>query len=150
MKNKGHENLIPLNQRSEEDVKRIASQGGKASAKVKRERATLKKATEWLMTMDLSEIKTKNFEKGSLAEFFATRGFDISQLDASKLATLGNWLGAVYGNSSNYRTLGDYNNESVEDSSVSTPTLKIEVSDNSNLEKVLYEENKHSEDAKGE
>ena len=144
------QNLVSLASRSERERKEIARKGQIASTKVKRERATLKKATEWLMTMDLSEIKTKNFEKGSLAEFFATRGFDISQLDASKLATLGNWLGAVYGNSSNYRTLGDYNNENVEDSSVSTPTLKIEVSDNSNLEKVLYEENKHSEDAKGE
>lgn len=141
------EDLIPLNKRTKDEQKEITSKGGVASGKARRERATLKKATEWLMTVDLSEIKTKDFEKGSLAEFFSTRGFDISNLDASKLATLGNWLGAVYGNSSNYRTLGDYNNETVEDSSMATPTLKIEVSDNSKLEKVLYEENKHSENA---
>lgn len=141
------EDLIPLNKRTKDEQKEITSKGGVASGKARRERATLKKATEWLMTVDLSEIKTKDFEKGSLAEFFSTRGFDISNLDASKLATLGNWLGAVYGNSSNYRTLGDYNNETVEDSSMATPTLKIEVNDNSKLEKVLYEENKHSENA---
>lgn len=139
------EDLIPLNKRTKDEQKEITSKGGVASGKARRERATLKKATEWLMTVDLSEIKTKDFEKGSLAEFFSTRGFDISNLDASKLATLGNWLGAVYGNSSNYRTLGDYNNETVEDSSMATPTLKIEVNDNSKLEKVLYEENRPKE-----
>ena len=96
--------------------------------------------------MDLKEVKTKDFEKGSLAKFFQERGFDINQLDPGKMATLGVWLGAVYGNSSNYRTLGDFNNELVEDSSIATPTLKIEVSDNANLEKVLYEENRSGED----
>lgn len=142
-----NENLVSLADRTTEEKRAIGVKGGKASGKARREKATLKKATEWLMTVDLSEIKTKDFEKGSLAEFFSTRGFDISNLDASKLATLGNWLGAVYGNSSNYRTLGDYNNETVEDSSTATPILKIEVNDNSKLEKVLYEENKHSENA---
>ena len=141
------QNLIPFtSDQDREKAKKNGRKGGIASGEARREKASLKKATEWLMSLDLSEIKTKDFEKGSLAEFFTTRGFDISQLDASKLATLGNWLGAVYGNSSNYRTLGDYNNENVEDNSVSTPTLKIEINDNSNLEKVLYEENKHSKD----
>ena len=144
-------NLMPIQEvnsnRTREQHSADSRKAGIASGKARREKAALKKATEWLMTVDLSEIKTKDFEKGSLAEFFSTRGFDISNLDASKLATLGNWLGAVYGNSSNYRTLGDYNNENVEDSSVSTPTLKIEVSDNSKLEKVLYEENRSGEDA---
>lgn len=141
------QNLVNLATRPQRERQEIARKGQEASTEAKKEKASLKKATEWLMTVDLSEIKTKDFEKGSLAEFFSTRGFDISNLDASKLATLGNWLGAVYGNSSNYRTLGDYNNENVEDSSVSTPTLKIEVSDNSKLEKVLYEENRSEEDA---
>ena len=126
--------------------KEEAKKGGINSGKARKEKASLKKATEWLLNMDLTEVKTKDFEKGSLAKFFQERGFDINQLDPGKMATLGVWLGAVYGNSSNYRTLGDFNNELVEDSSIATPTLKIEVSDNANLEKVLYEENRSGED----
>lgn len=137
------QNLKPCEYKfTEEDAKK----GQKRSAEVRREKRSLKKATEWLLNMDLTDIKTKDFEKGSLAKFFQERGFDINQLDPAQMATIGNWLGAVYGNSSNYRTLGDYNNETVEDSSVATPTLKIEVNDNSKLEKVLYEENRPSED----
>ena len=61
-----------------------------------------------------------------------------------ELATLGLLKGARNGNASNYRTILETLGELVDGNDIITPTLKIEVSDNSNLEKVLYEENRYN------
>lgn len=42
-KNKGHENLIPFNERTVEEQRRIQRKGGKASGKARREKADLRK-----------------------------------------------------------------------------------------------------------
>jgi hypothetical protein len=105
-----------------------AKKGGINSGKARREKATMRKTLEMLLEEKNSKGKTYK-----------------------ELATLGLLKGAINGNASNYRTILETLGElTSEGSGVATPTLKIEVSDNSNLEKVLYEENKHSEDAKGE
>ena len=54
MLSKGHENLIPLNQRSEEDRKRIASMGGKASGEARRKRKDLYEITKMMLNSDLA------------------------------------------------------------------------------------------------
>ena len=53
MLSKGHENLIPLNQRSEEDKKRIASMGGKASVEARRRKKDLYEITKMMLNSDL-------------------------------------------------------------------------------------------------
>jgi hypothetical protein len=104
-----------------------AKKGGINSGKARREKATMRKTLEMLLEEKNSKGKTYK-----------------------ELATLGLLKGAINGNASNYRTILETLGElTSEGSGVATPTLKIEVSDNSNLEKVLYEENKHSKDAKG-
>ena len=127
MANKGQENLIPMSERTKEEVREIATKGGINSGKVRKEKATMRKTLEMLLEEKNSKGKTYK-----------------------ELATLGLLKGAINGNASNYRTILETLGELIDGNDIITPTLKIEVSDNSNLEKVLYEENKHSKDAKGE
>ena len=130
------QNLRPSEYKfTQEDTKK----GQIASAKVRKERATMKKAIEWLLNSDIK------ITKGSMYDFYQKQGIDISQLTPSQLATLGLWQGALDGNANNFKTMMEGNNEIVEEATP-TPTIKIEINDNSNLEKVLYEENKLIED----
>jgi hypothetical protein len=104
--------------------KEEAKKGGINSGIARREKATMKKTLE--MLLDEKNNKGKTYRE---------------------LATLGLLKGAVNGNASNYRTILETLGELTYENQVNTPTLKIEVVDNANLEKVLYEENKHSTNA---
>ena len=112
--------------------------GGKASGQARKEKATLKKAVEWLLNSDIK------ITKGSIYESFKNSGIDISKLSSSQQATLGLWHGAVIGNASNFKTLMEVNGEIVEETPTFNPSIDEveEIVDNSNLEKVLYEANK--------
>lgn len=92
MANEGVKNLIPQNQRTKEEQKRIATLGGIASGEARREKATMKK----LLRQMLEETATKDGKS------------------YMELATLGLIKGAVKGDSRNYKvmleTLGEYNN----------------------------------------
>lgn len=123
MANKGQENLIPMNERTKEEQKKIATMGGIRSGEVRREKATMKATLEKL-------LDEKN-NKG---------------MTYRDLATLGLLKGAINGNASNYRTILETLGELVEENGTTPPTIKIELVDNSNLEKTLYEANKHNKD----
>ncbi|MCW6682064.1 stress-induced protein [Aerococcaceae bacterium NML160702] len=57
------EDLIPFNERTEEEQKRIASLGGKASGVARRKKADLKKAFETILQADVaSETARKQLE----------------------------------------------------------------------------------------
>lgn len=126
------ENLVPL---TTEKAREIGAKGGKRSGEVKREKRTFKKAIEWLAN---SDIKLKG---GSVYDTLKGMGIDVDTLNPTQLATIGLWYGAVQGNATNYKTLMEGNNEIEEENSVN-PTFKVEIIDNSNLEKQLYEANK--------
>lgn len=120
---------------SAEELSKIASKGGKNSQKVQKEKRTFKKAIEWLAN---SDIKLKG---GNVYDTLKGMGIDVDILNPTQLATIGLWYGAVQGNATNYKTLMEGNNEIEEEGSVN-PTFKVEIIDNSNLEKQLYEANK--------
>lgn len=111
-----------------------ASKGGIASGIAKREKATFKKAIKWLL-----EDSNITINKGSLYESFKKSGIDISKLNTTQLATLGLWSGAVQGNATNYKTLMEANEEI--QTETETPNININIVDNSNLEKIMYEDN---------
>ena len=116
MENKGQENLIPFNERTEEEQRKIARQGGIASGEARREKATFKKTLE--MLLDEKNSKGKTYRE---------------------LITLGQIKSAVAGKADNFKTilalLGEINSEETKE----TPSVTINVVDNSNLEKVMYE-----------
>ncbi len=115
-------NLIPFNERTEEEQRKIATMGGKASGKTRQLKKSFKLALKELLE---EEVKDKN-GKGTGKTY-------------QDLVNLGLLKGAMKGNAYNYRaileTIGELEPEKTE---VSVPTIKLEVVDNSNLESVLY------------
>lgn len=119
MANKGQENLIPFTERTKEEQREIARQGGIASGIVRKEKATMKKVLELLL-----DEKTK---KGKTYR---------------ELSTLGLIKGAVNGKAENYKLICQLLGELDEtEQEVNTPTVNINIVDNTNLEKALYEDN---------
>ena len=121
--------------------KEEAKKGGIASGKARREKASLKKGLEDILNSDI------RITKGAIYDMYKANGIDISNKSLVELANLGLLFGAVNGNASNYKTMLETNSE-IDTESTTTPTIKIEINDNSNLEKVLYEENRHNENDK--
>lgn len=125
MANKGQENLIPMSERTKEEVREIATKGGINSGESRRLKRTMK---EVLQAM-LNEVPIDEENKNKLTN--------------QQLATLGLIKGARQGNASNYKTILETLGEIVDgETSTATPTLKVEIVDNSNLEKTLYETNR--------
>lgn len=118
--------------RTTEELHEITTKGGITSGLVRKEKATFKKAIKWLID---SNIKING---GDILEKFNKAGIDISSLDPTQLATIGVWYEAVNGNATNYKTLMEANDEI--ESTNETPNIEIKIVDNSNLEKVMYDE----------
>ena len=112
---KGQENLIPFNERTEEEQREIARQGGIASGKAKKEKATMKATLEMLLNETYKNGKTYR-----------------------ELATLGLLKGAINGKADNYKMIMDVLGE-LQQEQVDTPKLQIEIVNNEDLEKALYE-----------
>lgn len=55
----GTKNLKPMNQRTKEEQKKIATKAGKASGVARRKKADLKKAMELLLSLDVQDKKLK-------------------------------------------------------------------------------------------
>ena len=133
---KGQDNLIPLNKRPKDEQRAIQKKGYEASAKARKEKASLKKTIKWLL--EESDIR---ITKGPIYETYKEQGIDISQLTPSQLATIGLWAGAVASKHENYKVLMEGNEEIQTDKKVEMPEITFSVQDNSTLEKVMYDEN---------
>lgn len=129
----GQDNLIPLNKRSKEVQRHIQELGREANKRKHKERASFKQAIKWL-----AENGDLKIAEGDLYDWYIKNGIDISNLDPTKIATIGLWFGAATGKAENYKVLMEGNNE-VEQTS-ETPEISINIIDNNSLEKALYEE----------
>ena len=113
---KGQENLIPMSERSKDEVRELGQKGGIASGEARREKATMKKTLEMLLNEKNNKGKTYR-----------------------ELTTLGLIKGAVDGKAENYKTIVQLLGE-LQEQANEPPSLNINIVDNSNLEKTLYEE----------
>lgn len=102
--------------RTPEEQREIARMGGIASGKARQEKATMKKTLEMLLNEKNNKGKTYR-----------------------ELTTLGLIKGAVDGKAENYKTIVQLLGE-LQEQANETPSLNINIVDNSNLEKALYEE----------
>lgn len=120
------ENLKPFTSDQDREKAKInGKKGGIASGEAKR----LKKTMREVLQAMLEDIPIDEENKNKLTN--------------QQLATLGLIKGARQGNASNYKTILEALGELVDgEASTTTPTLKVEIVDNSNLEKTLYEANK--------
>lgn len=121
--------------RTADEQREIAIAGGKASGEVRRQKKTFKKAVEWLVNSDIK------ISDGSIKTIFEKMGVNVNNLNPTQLATIGLWVGAIQGNATNYKTLMEANEE-IDNQPSETPTVNINIIDNSELEKALYEEDK--------
>ena len=55
----GRANLIPMNRRTEIEQKRIATMGGKASGKARRQKADFRRVLNQILTMDIPDEETR-------------------------------------------------------------------------------------------
>lgn len=117
------DNLIPLNKRTKEEQREIATMGGIASGEVRREKAMMKKRLE--------ELLNSTNGKGQLYGDLVHLGLIANAINKNK-----------GGNPEAYKTiaklLGEMDNI---DNTKETPDIEIRIVDNSNLEKVMYEKN---------
>lgn len=121
--------------RTTKEQSEIARQGGIASGKARKEKATFKKAIQWLVNSDIQ------LKEGTIADNFKKAGIDISNLNPTQLATIGLWFGAVQGNSTNYRTLMEANEELQEATlNIKEPILNITINNDDKLKEAFYEE----------
>ena len=120
--NGGVNNLIPMNKRTKEEQREIARKGGIASGKVRQEKATFKKTLEGVLdTIPKIEGNDEN-------------------LTYRELIVMGQIKSAVEGKAENFKLMAQMLGEMENDISATTPEVKIEIVDHSNLEKQMYEE----------
>ncbi len=127
------QNLIPNSERSPKELRENGTKGGIRSGEVRREKATFKNAIKWLIESDIK------ITDGNIHKAFKNSGIDISKLKPTQVATIGLWYGAVQGNATNYKTLMEANNE-IDTVAGETPSVTVNIVDNSDLEKVMYDE----------
>lgn len=110
------ENLKPFNQLTEKEQREIAKKGAIASAKVRKEKKTMREILRECLNMectddDLEKLKLKG------------------KIDNGTAVTLGLLLGAKSGNAQNYKAIVEMLGE-LTPTSNETPQLKIEIVDN--------------------
>lgn len=113
-------NLIPLNERTPEERKEIAKKGAIATNKIKKEKKNMKEMLKMCLEMQNSD------------------GITYQQL-----ATLGLIRGAIEGNAKNYQTIIQMLGETPEEllgNNTKMATIQLEITDHSDLEKIMYEE----------
>jgi hypothetical protein len=103
MARKGAENLIPVSERTAEELREMTRKGGIRSGEVRREKAQLKSAVKLLLSLP---VKDPNIKKQ-----LSALGMSDKDIDNSILPALGLFKKACKGDSSAARLLAELNNE---------------------------------------
>lgn len=118
----GQDNLIPLNERTKEEQREIARQGGIASGKVRQEKATMKKVLMQMLE-EVADIKDND-----------------KKLTYKQLATLGLIKGSIEGNASNYKTILETIGEMSTQLETKEPIININITSNEDVKEEFYKE----------
>ncbi|MBE5973698.1 MAG: hypothetical protein E7251_03780 [Paenibacillaceae bacterium] len=97
----GHENLIPLNQRTKVEQRKIASAGGKASGEARRKKADFRKTLNALLTAEID-----NPEWSPLLESLGLDNTVESAVNAAMIKE------ALMGNVKAYESIAKYSGQS--------------------------------------
>lgn len=98
-KGNGRDNLIPFNQRTEEEQREIARKGGIASGKARREKKALKEQIELLLSLPLKDHKTR--------EKLSQLGIDSDNMDNQMAMVIAMWQKALRGDVRAFKALTD-------------------------------------------
>lgn len=128
------ENLVSLADRTKEEQREIAVQGGIASGIARARKKSLREKAQLLMSLSIQDEKDK--------EKLKQLGIDEENMD-NDMMNLVHMLNII--KKENFNSVGAFNSikDLVEDKEeqVSTPKLQIEIVNNEDLEKSLYENN---------
>ena len=128
------ENLVSLADRTKEEQREIAIQGGIASGQARARKKSLREKAQLLMSLSIQDEKDK--------EKLKQLGIDEENMD-NDMMNLVHMLNII--KKENFNSVGAFNSikDLVEDKEeqVSTPKLQIEIVNNEDLEKSLYENN---------
>ena len=75
----GEDNLIPMNQRTKEEQREIASKGGKASGEARRRKKTMRDNLELLLSMPLKKGKEADIDKAKNLQDFSVQNITVEQ-----------------------------------------------------------------------
>lgn len=119
--------------------------GGIASGETRRKNASIRNSLKRILN---SGFKLPTEIKDEEVKLFVSKlkaiGVDTKNLDLVDLMNLGQILSAIGGKAENYKALMDITEDTQD---TGTPIVEINVVDNSNLEKIMYEENRHNKNA---
>lgn len=121
------------------------TRGAIASAEARRKKASIRNSLKRILNSGFKlpeEIKDEEV-KGFVSKLNSI-GVDTKNLELVDLMNLGQILSAIGGKAENYKALMDITEDTQD---TGTPIVEINVVDNSNLEKILYEENRHNKNA---
>lgn len=100
----GEENLIPMNKRTKEEQREIATKGGIESGKVRRERKKMREQAELLLSLPFQDIEIVDQNgnvKSLLEEFKSTSGIkDGQEIDNQMAMLIAMWKQALNGGAS--------------------------------------------------
>lgn len=116
------ENLRSFKDISEEEHKEISRKGGIASGEARRKKAELKK--------ELEKILNSTNQKGKCYSELVSMGLIANAIDKRK-----------GGNPQSYKIIAQLLGEMEQEEERETPSVQINIVDNTNLEKALYEDN---------
>lgn len=137
----GQENLIPFTERTESEKRRIAVMGGIASGQARKRNAIIRNSLQKILN---SNIKIPdNIEDKDIKDYMnklQALGVNTKEVSLVDLMNLGQILGAIGSKPECYRALLESSGELEKQEEVNnTPSININVIDNSKLEKVMYE-----------
>ena len=75
----GEENLIPMSERSKEEVREIARRGGIKSGETRRRKKTMKENLELLLTMSVGKGEKADIENGENIKDYAKENVTVEQ-----------------------------------------------------------------------
>jgi hypothetical protein len=131
---KGQENLIPFTERTEEEQRRIATQGGIASGEARRQKKSLREKAKLLMSLSIQDKE----------ELLKAKELGLNKEDIDiEMMNLIHMLNII--KKENFNSVGAFNSlkelTDEQEETSETPTVNINIVDNTDLEKVLYEDN---------
>ena len=95
----GHENLIPMDQRSEEEARELGRKGGIASGAARRRKKSLKEAADYFLSLPVADVK--RFNK------IAKAGVDPEDIDNQMAMIMGLTMAATAGDAKAAKVIVD-------------------------------------------
>lgn len=111
------ENLIPFNELTEEEQRKLAQKGGKASVEARRKKKLIKDQFELLLSLPLKDEKAK--------KKLEALGIDPDNIDNQMAMIISMWQKALKGDVSAFNSIREVTGEKVERIEISKSTDEV-------------------------